>query len=478
MISRHTLVAAAALTGVVTCPAAALAQEARVSFRLFPFAAANQTPPLTIEIRGSPSSKGISFPSFTLSKTERGPQLTGFLMALPSLDVGRLTLAPRYGDQRVDLDFFPSALAGMSFDARSMRGLSIATKAGASSWTLMLGQLPTASANLLGSSLPRTLAFTGTIKPRRRVSIVPRVITRLGSPRAGAPQTSLGTGMKLDAGRNVSLITDVGVAREEADNWAHLIAAGAIGRWSRTGFEASIRRGDRSFTLLGGVPFAAEDRELLSGRFLLDRGVTVSGETSSSRPAGTHDSHAGRVSGSVALTVERFRAGRLVVSDEHATDASARQQHLHVEWRHRHKEDIVVRYLQRRHTARSGSHGPATGRFELDVRAAPIRGQRLTAGVRTLMVIAPAEQVPLLTSRVNARFVFRRIRLGSEADITMVQVRRVGAIRALRLTSETPLLRDTSIELSYAYQDGASLPWARRLEARLTRVVRLSRKRE
>ena len=94
------------------------------------------------------------------------------------------------------------------------------------------------------------------------------------------------------------------------------------------------------------------------------------------------------------------------------------------------------------------------------------------------LVIAPAEQVPLLTSRVNTRFVYRRIRLGSEADITMFQVRRVGVIRALRLTGETPLVRGTSIELSYAYQDAVSLPLMRRLQARLTRVVRLSRTRE
>lgn len=476
MISRHALVASAALSGIVMCPAAGLAQEARVSFRLFPFAPANPSPPVTVEIRGAPSANRISIPTLTLSKTERGPQLTGLLLTLPSVDVGKLTLAPRYGDQRVGLDFLPSALSGMSFDARSMRGLSIATTARASSWTLMLGQLP--AANLLGSGLPRTLAFSGTVKPRRMVSIAPRLITRLGGRRADAPQTSLGGGMKIDAGRNVALIADVGVAREHSDNWAHLAAAGAIGRWSRTSFEASLRRGDRGFTLLGGVPFAAEDRELLAGRVLLYQGFIFSGEASSSRPADTDDSRNGRVAGSLALTVERFRAGRLVISDERATDASRQQERLQIEWRHRHKDGIVVRYLQRQETTRSGDRRAATGRLEVDVRAAPKRGGRLTADVRTLMVIAPAEQVPLLTSRVNTRFVYRRLRFGSEADITMFQVRRVGAIRALRLTNETPLLRDTSIELSYACQAAASLPLARRLEARLTRVIRLSRKRE
>lgn len=478
MIGHRSLVGAAVLGGIVMCPAAVLAQEARVSFRVFPFSPANQSPPVTVEIRGTPSSKGVSFPSFTLSKTERGPQLTGFLTALPSVDLGKLTLAPHYGDQRVGLEFLPSALSGMSFDARSMRGLSIATTAGGGSWALMLGQLPTSSANLLGTSLPKTLAFSGSIKPRRTVSIAPRLIARVGRQRTDAPQTSLGTGMRIDAGRNLALITDVGVARGGSDNWAHLAAAGAIGRWSRAGFEASMRRGDRSFTLLGAVPFAAEDRELLAGRLLLSRGFTLSGEASSSRPADTHDRHAGKVAGSLALTVERFRAGRLVVADEQATDASRRQQRLHIEWRHRHKEGFIVRYLQRQDTARSGSPGPATGRLEVDVRAAPIRGDRLTTDVRTVMVVAPAEQVPLLTSRVNTRFVYRRIRLGSEAEITMFQVRRAGVIRALRLTNETPLLKDTSIELSYAYQEAASLPLARRLEARLTRVVRFSRKRE
>jgi len=74
----------------------------------------------------------------------------------------KLSFAPRFGDHPVNLEFLAAQLSGMAPGARTMRGVSVTTTARASSWTLMVGQSPTTSAELLASSLPKTLAFTGT----------------------------------------------------------------------------------------------------------------------------------------------------------------------------------------------------------------------------------------------------------------------------------------------------------------------------
>lgn len=472
-VRRCALWALAALAGIVTPAAAALAQEARISFRVFPFVSTSQTPLVTVALGESKLSRNVSLPSLTFATTEHGSQLTGFAMALPVLGVGKLTFSPRFGDQRVNLDYFASSLSGMSLGARTMRGLSMTTTARASSWTLMLGQAATTSADLIGSSLPKALAFTGTIKPRKGIAVAPRMIARLGRQQPGATSTSIGTGMRLDTGSHLALIGDIGLARNDARAWAHLATAGAIGQWSRTGVEASVRRGDRTFTLLGAVPFAAEDREFVAGKLLLFRGVSVSGQSGSSRPAGVHNTDAGTVTTSVTLTVDRIPRGQLVIVQGDPTRQGRRAR---IEWRHRSKNNLVIRYVRRDETATGASQPPSHGRLEVDLLAAPRYGQRFTTDLRALMVVAPHERVPLLASRMSARFVVRKgIGVGSDAELTMFRTNGANVLRTLRVTSEAPLLRDTSLQLFYAHQGGVALPFGRRFEARVTRVVRFSR---
>jgi hypothetical protein len=179
----------------------------------------------------------------------------------------------------------------------------------------------------------------------------------------------------------------------------------------------------------------------------------------------------------LALTIDRLPYGLFVVSKEGLSDASHRGTRLRIEWHHRQKTSVVVRYLQGQETETGSFRRSRHGRLEVDLHASPRHGRRLIADLRTLMVVTSREQVPLLTSRMAARLVVGRgIVVGTEAELAMFRTNGADIVRTFRVTSESSLLRDTALQLSYAHQAGAWLPLGSRLEARVTRVVRFSRR--
>ncbi len=79
--------------------------------------------------------------------------------------MGSLSFNPQYGDQRFDVNFLAGSLSGLAFKARRLQGLSLTTKQGVNSFSLMLGQLAGKNSKPFSSAVPRVLTLTGTLKP-------------------------------------------------------------------------------------------------------------------------------------------------------------------------------------------------------------------------------------------------------------------------------------------------------------------------
>ena len=201
-------------------------------------------------------------------------------MPLPVLKLGSLSFNPQYGDQPFDVNFLAGSLSGLAFKARRLQGLSLTTKQGVNSFSLMLGQLAGKDSKPFSSAVPRVLTLTGTLKPRNGLTVAPRVVKRLGRQGlSGSAETSAGVGVRADVSPNLHFIGDLGATRKADDKWASFAVVGAVAEWSRGSVEASVKQADAAYRLLGRVKFA-EDEAQLTGKFLVSHGLMLSGKLS------------------------------------------------------------------------------------------------------------------------------------------------------------------------------------------------------
>ena len=194
----------------------AFAQDVRIEVNFLQIE--GRDPLVTFEIVEPVSRGRFSIPALTLVTTESGPQLKGFTVPLPVLKLGSLSFNPQYGDQRFDVNFLAGSLSGLAFKARRLQGLSLTTKQGVNSFSLMLGQLAGKNSKPFSSAVPRVLTLTGTLKPLNGLTVAPRVVKRLGRQGlSGSAETSAGVGVRADVSPNLHFVGDLGATRKADD---------------------------------------------------------------------------------------------------------------------------------------------------------------------------------------------------------------------------------------------------------------------
>ena len=234
------------------------AQDVRLTVNFLQIDNGRKRSPLMMFEVVKPVSRGkLSIPALKLVTTESGPELAGFTMALPVLKMGNLSFNPQYGDQRFDVNFLAGSLSGLALKPRRLRGLSLTTKQGNNSFSLMLGQLVgKKDANRFGSAVPRVLTLTGTLKPLNGLTVAPRVVKRLWRQGlSGSAETSVGVGVRAEVSQSLHFVGDLGATRQPGDTWGSFAVVGAVAKWSRGSIEANVKRADTAYRLLGRVPF-------------------------------------------------------------------------------------------------------------------------------------------------------------------------------------------------------------------------------
>jgi hypothetical protein len=458
------------------------AQERRIAVVFRPAAAAS---PLTVELTNPAAQHSLALPSLTLTGDRSGIGLSGYNTLLPGLAVRGLSLVPRYGDQKFAFDFQPSSLAGMGLTPRAVRGLMVTAKGRRVSGTLLAGRL--VSGRPLGpfvSAVPRVLAFSATVKPLPNIAFSPRVVTPLSRQAPTAADPAMGLGMRAELSPHISVIGDIGTTRtgrrlsthsgrrDAADGrrWAPSAIAGAFGRWSRVSFEASAFRADEGVTLLGSVPFAASDRKLASAHLLLVKGVTVDGQFSASNPVGR--TAAGTATRSATLRLDRLPYAFLMVQFNRSTTRAQRPPDLMIEWRDKGKSGTTIQLEQR--SDGSGSAAGNTRRLQLEVPKLQ-NGRRLVLSLRSSVFLStPQPSQSRIATRLKGRLAAGpHLGLIGEADVDALGSRSARRLRSVTGGGEIALARATSMQLTYLYLPGGSLPRWKRIEIRFTRALSL-----
>ncbi len=114
------------VTLLIAFPAPALAQQAKISFRIAPFGSPNLSPLFKVDIVEPVARGGVVLPSFSLTDTKTGPQVTNLALLLPDVTIGTTAVASRLGDQPLPSTFVSSPLSGTSMK-KPMRGMSFST---------------------------------------------------------------------------------------------------------------------------------------------------------------------------------------------------------------------------------------------------------------------------------------------------------------------------------------------------------------
>ena len=152
--------------------------------------------------------RGLALPSAALIDDGSGPRVRNLVLELPDLDLGEVAVASRLGDQPLPAVFRAAPLAGPAL-ASPMRGMAFTTT-GTAPLSLSFGQMGTVPAT--GTPAPGSPALAAaavSFTPNTRLSVTPQMVIPVGSPGA---QTSVGTAIQANVVSNLALLTDVGVA--------------------------------------------------------------------------------------------------------------------------------------------------------------------------------------------------------------------------------------------------------------------------
>jgi hypothetical protein len=398
---------------------------------------------------------GLAVPSMTVFDDGSRVSLGTLIMQLPDLDVGEIAVASRLGDQPLPSVFRAAPLAGSAL-ASSLRGFTF-TSTGTTAVNLSFGQMGGASAATSGS--PALAAAAVSFSPNTRLSVTPQVLIPVGSRDA---QRTVETAIRANVASNLTLVTDVGVAGTNDSAWAPVASARLVSQWPRFGVETSVLRGAAApRTETAPALVSARDREAAQAQVQLLPDLTLAAVTSASRPAGDPNASASDDTklGSLSMAYDGLSGGRLTALRQRETTASRESDITSLEWRQSGSGRMAVRFVQRR-ASDSSTDGvdEASSRFELDLPALTPRcagcldlRAGLTAGSSSLTG-------PGVNSRVSGRIaVVNGTALTGETELGITgggsQV-----LRTLRVTTDTPVVPATRLQLSYSYRATTQTP--------------------
>jgi hypothetical protein len=452
-------------------PVPATAQQANMSTTVASLGAGTATSLITLDsIEVKPATdRGLALPSLAVTDDGSGPRVRNLVMELPGLDLGAVSVASRLGDQPLPAVFRAGPLAGSAL-ASPVRGLTFATT-GTAPLSLSFGQMGTVPATgTPAPGSPAVAAAAVSFNPSTRLSVTPRVLIPGGSP---AAQTSVGTAIRANVVDNLALVTDVGMAGTTDTAWAPLGSARLVGQWPRAGIETSVLRGVAAPPEAGKPFVSSRDREAAQAQVQPLPGLTLVALTSASRPAADPDAD-DTILGSLRIAYDGLPTGQVTAVRQRETTASRESEITALEWRQRGLGRMAVRYVHQRasDSALTGVD-EGTSRVEVDLPAlAPRRPGR--PELRAALTAGSSSQTDAgLNSRVSGRVgLIDNAALSGETELGLTggdgQV-----LRALRVTTEMPVVPATRLQLSYSYRAGAQFPVGQVFEARILRRLNL-----
>ena len=453
----------------VSAPQQAFAQDARISVNfLRPSGSVPKLPLFSFEMLDTVSRGDLILPAFKIVSTTAGTKVTNYTMALPVLSLAGLSVTSQYGEQKFGL--LASSFSGLKLKEQKVRGFSLSTQHGSNTFTLMLGQLSGKKIGLIG--VPSVLAFTGTLQPSSRVMFAPRVVTHLGDKtRPGSADTSMGAGVSAALSSHVNLIGDIAGARTKRGRWAPSVVVGSVGKWSRGSVEASLRRTDSAYTLMGQIPFTEQHQELIKGKVEVVHGFTLTGQLTTSRPPGTRQDDAGGLTQALGFKIDRV--GTLKLSRKQSTRRSRLTETLNVEWSQERFVKSVVRLTEEREQdVLSDREGRLVRQLQVEFKERP--GGRVSLSGRTSVLLSQfAPDRSRVRSRLKGRVaVGGRLEMTAEAEYDLFGNRSATAsIGKVRVGGDIALSDRTTLGLVYSRDPYALVPLSQSIAGRITRLV-------
>jgi hypothetical protein len=388
------------------------------------------------------------------------------MLQMPAFELGGIAVSSDLGDQRLPAAVRESALAGPAL-ASPARGLTLLFKSSAPV-TVSFAQTPVPAAG----KQPAAPAFAAAVSfnPSSRISVTPRLLIP-GS--ASDTQRTVGTAIRTNLVGNVAVTTEVMMAGAADKSWAPVASARLVGQWPRAGIETVVLRGAAApATGANTAIFSSRDREAAQAQIQPLRGLTLAALTSVSRPSADPAAD-DTAQNSVRLAYDGLRSGQLAAVQQWETTSSRATDQTSLEWRQR--GGMTVRYVRQN---RSDSTAPAidnaSSRVELDM---PVPAPRAAAGCLALRAAVSAGSISQTDTGVSSK-VSGRLALVHNAALTGetelgITDNNGQVLRAMRVTTEMPVVPATHLQLSYTYRTGTQLPVGQVFEARILRRFRL-----
>jgi hypothetical protein len=286
-------------------------------------------------------------------------------------------------------------------------------------------------------------------------------------------QGRVGTAVQANVAGGLALATDVGVAGTANKSWAPLASARLVGQWPRAGIETSVLRGAAAPATDLDTAFAvSRDREAARAQVQPLPGLTLVALTSSSRPSADPEAD-DTILGSLRVAYDGLPTGQLTTVRQRETTASRESEVTSLEWRQRGLGRMAFRFVQRR-ASDSAPDGidETTSRFEVDL---PALGPRCSAcpDVRAAVTAGSSSLTGTgVNSKVSGRVnLIDNAALSGETELGIAGDGHV--LRALRVTTEVPVVPAARLQLSYSYRAGAQFPVGQVFEARILRRLNL-----
>jgi hypothetical protein len=445
------------------------AQEAQVWFGTAPLSAPSTTPVFTLNVVESPKRPAPTMPSVTVVETAQGPRMSNLALKLPSISIADREVASQLGDQTLPRTFSSSPWTAGAVK-RPMRGLSFST-AGTAPVTLLFGQLDASSAPPQSGTTPGVVALTMGVTSSKELSVTPRALVPVGSK---TTQSSVGTAIRAEVNRHVSLVSDVGAAATTQQGWDPLGAAGVVGHWSGAEVETNVLRGTSPVSASDIATAGSIDREIVRGLVRSIPGMTISTQASWSRPASAPATTDTTVR-SIGVAYDRLPIGVLTTRRQDEDSSWQQAATTSVEWRRKPAEGIVVRYTKWEQTLRDSLQPTVvSNQVELEFPGWIERDFRNRLDVHAVLTDSPTLGTPTVSSKLSGRFdIIRDVGVTGNTEIG---ISRSGpTLREFRVASKVPILQRTAVQLVYTYQGRGpySLVENQSFEARLLRSASL-----
>jgi len=462
--------AVAGVLFALMAPPVATAQEALMSTTAAPLGSGTAASRLNLDTvkPRSATDHSLALPSLSLIDDGSGPRATSLVLQLPDVDLGEMSVASSLGDQRLPTVFRAGALAGPAL-ASPVRGLTFTTT-GSAPLNFSFGQMNVPAPGKPPSS-PAFAAAAVSFAPSSRLSVTPQVLIPGGSPVA---QKDVEMAIRANVIGNLAVSTDVGMAGTADTSWAPLASARLVSQWPRGGIETTVLRGAAA---PGTAPNAAlvssRDREAAQAQVQPLPDLTVAALTSVSRPSSRPDADDTTL-GSLRIAYDGLRSGQVAAVRQREATASRESDITSLEWCQRGPGRVTVRYVHRSASDSAlAETSESSSRVELDL---PVLAPRC-AGCPDLRAALTAGSVSQTDSGVTSK-VSGRLPLVDETTLTgETELGLTGGdrqvLRALRLTTEMPVVSTTRLQLSYAYRTGRQFPLGQVFEARILRRVSL-----